>query len=185
MSSLKNHILISMPHLQDPYFAHSVVYICEHTSDGAMGLVTNRPFPKNDLGKIFSSPTSEEQDLLDLVPHVYLGGPVMIDRGIVLHRPEKRVEGTVIISDEFAITSHRGILKELIDEKNMIDYKLMLGHAGWTGGQLESEIEHGDWLLQETNPELIFKIPSNQMWAFATKSLGFDISAVGMSGGDA
>lgn len=185
MSSLKNHILISMPHLQDPYFGQSVVYICEHTNEGAMGLVTNHPFPKGDLGKIFSSMSTGGKNLLDLVPSVYLGGPVMIDRGIVLHRPENQVEGTVVISDQFAITSHRGILDKMSKLKDTTDYKLMLGHAGWSAGQLESEIESGDWLLQETDPDLIFKTPSEKMWTFATRSLGFDISSIGISGGDA
>jgi len=185
MSSLKNHILISMPHMQDPYFGQSVVFICEHTIEGAMGLVVNRPFPKNDLERLFTSMSTGEQDLMDIVPIVYLGGPVMLDRGIVLHGPENTVEGSVVISDDFAITSHKGILQKLIDHKDIVDYKLMLGHAGWSAGQLESEIEKGDWLLQETNAELIFKIPNKQMWSFASKSLGIDTGSMGTASGDA
>lgn len=174
-----------MPHLQDPYFGQSVVFICEHTVDGAMGLVTNRPFQKHDLLKLISNLSSSSKELLEMVSNVYLGGPVMIDRGIVLHKPDKAIESTVVISEDFAITSHKEILQKLIARSGTSDYKLMLGHAGWSAGQLEQEIENGDWLLQETNSELIFNIPNEQMWSFATRSLGLDVNIIGMSGGDA
>ncbi len=100
MSSLKNHILIAMPHMADPYFGKSVIYICEHTKDGAMGIVINRPFQEPDLKKLFTEIYEDQDDLLKIVPTIHFGGPVMIERGIILHSTDHKIEGTVKISKD-------------------------------------------------------------------------------------
>jgi len=96
MSSLKNHILISMPYMQDPYFGKTVILICEHTKDGAMGLIINRSFQEPDMEDLFSEIYKETENIFKVVPTIYFGGPVMIERGIVLHSSEYKRKGTYV-----------------------------------------------------------------------------------------
>ncbi len=184
MASLQNHILISMPHMQDPFFASSVVFICEHSKEGAMGLIINKRFQQPDLMDLFEKLTVGEDNLLEAVPEIYFGGPVLLERGIVLHPGSFESEGTVKISDDFAITSQKHILSEL-RKNDGISYKLMLGHSGWGAGQLEREIENGDWLLQSTTTDFVFNIPEEQMWKQAAGSLGMDLGHSSGIGGHA
>lgn len=183
MGSLKNHILIAMPHLQDPYFGRSVVFIAEHTEEGAMGLIVNKPFEDPELKQLFTDVFEDKQSLLKVVPKVYFGGPVMIERGILLHSGNYNTEGTLSVTQDFGITSHKSILEDIADDKGPKQFKLMLGHAGWTSGQLEKEIEDGDWLLQETTIDFIFKTPSQAMWRLATGSFGVDVASTEGLGG--
>ena len=183
MSSLKNHILIAMPHMVDPYFGKAVVYICEHTKEGAMGLVINRPFIEPDLKKLFTEIYEDNGNILKIVPTVHFGGPVMIERGIVLHSTDHTVEGSVNISDKIAMTSHKDILGDISKKKGPSSFKLFLGHSGWGGRQLEKEIERGDWLLQNTTPDFIFDVPEKYMWEQAARTLGVEANdSAGVSG---
>lgn len=185
MGSLKNSILISMPHMQDPYFARSVVLICDHTTEGAMGLIVNRPFEEPALKKLFVDVYKENSQLLEIVHTLYFGGPVMIERGIILHSTDYQSDHSVTVSDQFALTSHKQILEDISREKGPRYFKLMLGHAGWAGGQLEREIENGDWLLQSTTPEFIFTTPEERMWQTAARSLGVEVGDITGIGGQA
>lgn len=185
MSSLKNHILISMPHMQDAYFAQSVILLAEHTEEGAMGLIVNRPFEEPDLKKLFVEVYQEGENFLKMVPQVYFGGPVMIERGIILHSAEYESEGTFRFSDDFALTSHKDILEDIAHSDGPEKFKLMLGHAGWDAGQLEREIENGDWLLQGTSSEFVFDYPVDNLWKSAAKSFGIDMSEMTGMGGQA
>ena len=183
MSSLQNHILIAMPHMNDPFFGKGVVYICEHTKEGAMGLVINRPFMEPDLKKLFTDIYEDNENILQIVSKVHFGGPVMIERGIILHTTDHLVDTSVKISENIAMTSHRDILSDISKEKGPANYKLFLGHSGWGGGQLEKEIERGDWLLQDTTPDFIFDVPEKFMWGQAARTLGIQIGdSTGLSG---
>jgi putative transcriptional regulator len=185
MGSLQNNILIAMPHMVDPYFGKSVILICEHSVDGAMGLIINRPFQEPNLKKLFSEISKESEEILGIIPTVYFGGPVMIERGIVLHSTEHISEGTMTISSDFAITSHRDILDDISKGKGPNKFKLHLGHAGWSAGQLEREIEKGDWLLQSTTSDFVFNVPEKYMWNQAAKTLGIDTTQITGLGGSA
>ena len=175
MNSLQNHILIAMPHMVDPYFGKAVVYICEHTKEGAMGLVINRPFIEPDLKKLFTEIYEDNENILKIVPTVHFGGPVMIERGIVLHTTDHTVKSSVKITEKVAMTSHRDILSNISKKKGPSSFKLFLGHSGWTAGQLEKEIERGDWLLQTITPDFIFNVPEKFMWSQAARTLGLEI----------
>jgi len=185
MSSLKNQIIISMPHMKDLYFGRSVVFICEHNKDGALGFVINKPFETPELKELFAGIFPEEDDILKLVPTVYFGGPVLLERGIVLHSSDYETEGTMKIGDDFSLTSNKAVIQNIADHKGPKHYKLMLGHAGWTQHQLEAEIENGDWLLQHTNLDFVFNTEEKFMWEMATKSFGIDISHFSGLGGSA
>jgi putative transcriptional regulator len=183
VSTLKNQLLISMPHMQDPYFGRAVVLICEHTKDGAMGLIVNKPFEDPELQDLFENLFTKEEEFLQLIPKIYFGGPVLIERGIVLHSSVYQTDGTVKLSDEFAMTSNREILQDIAYKKGPALYKLMLGHAGWASGQLEREIENGDWLLQSTTQDFIFNTPEADQWNTAINSFGIDMSHISGRGG--
>ena len=113
MGTLENHILISMPHLKDPYFNKSIVLICEHSKDGALGLIINKPFEKPRLKMLFNNFDRENDELLKIPQKLYFGGPVLIERGILLHNSAYNIKDSKKISDQFSITSSNKILKEL------------------------------------------------------------------------
>jgi len=183
MNSLKNHILIAMPHLSDPYFGKSIVFLCDHTTEGAMGIVVNRPISDPELKKIFSEIYPDGKSLLKKNSAVYFGGPVMLERGIVLHTPNISAKGTINISDDFALTAHKEILDNIKEDTPSLQFKLTIGHAGWTRGQLEREIKNGDWLIQDTTKDFIFNTPDEQMWNQAALSFGISPSEFSGHGG--
>ena len=182
MGSLKNQILISMPHMTDPFFSKSVIYICEHNSSGAMGIIINKQFNELKLNGTIEEVLIKDDSLKDMLNDIYFGGPVLLDKGIILHHSCYMSDSSVAISKSIAITSKQEVLINLQQEKD-VPFKLMLGHAGWSPGQLEKEIENGDWLMQNTTADFIFNVPPNHMWKQATESLGLDLGpSLGMAG---
>ena len=154
MGSLKNQILISMPHMTDPFFSKSVVYICEHNQQGALGIIINKKFKSPELKDIFDKLYIGDDAIHSFVNDIYFGGPVLLEKGIVLHDARYTSDGTISLSKTISITSKQDILKELQLKEDM-PFKLMLGHSGWSPGQLEREIENGDWLMQSTTADFI------------------------------
>ena len=185
MGSLENHILISMPQLQDPYFNKSIVLICEHSNNGALGLIINKSFEKPQLKMLFNNIDNENDDILKIAPKLFFGGPVLIERGILLHSNSYNSKDSIKISDQFSITSSKKILKNINNSNSSKNYKLMLGHAGWTSGQLEKEIENGDWLMQSTSIDFVFNTNESKMWQIAAKSFGVELSEISGFGGSA
>ena len=176
MGSLKNQILISMPHMNDPFFSKSVVYICEHGNSGAMGMIVNKNLNAPELSEIFDRFFKIEKAFNMLNSNAFFGGPVSLEKGIILHHSDYSSPKSISISKSVSLTSDKGALEDLKREEK-IPFKLMLGHAGWSAGQLEREIENGDWLIQSTTSDFIFNLPPNQMWEYAAKSIGLDISS--------
>ncbi|MBT6709866.1 MAG: YqgE/AlgH family protein [Candidatus Marinimicrobia bacterium] len=172
-----------MPHMQDPYFGRSVILICEHNKDGTMGLIINKPFEGPEIQDLFENLFTKEEDFLQLIPKIFFGGPVLVERGIVLHPTTYQTDGTVKLSKDFSMTSNREILQDIAIKKGPSLYKLMLGHAGWASNQLEREIENGDWLLQSATSDYIFNTPVNDQWDSAVNSFGIDMSHISGRGG--
>ena len=182
MGSLKNQILISMPHMNDPFFSKSVVYICEHGNSGAMGMIVNKNLDAPELREIFDKFFKVEKPFNMIKSNTFFGGPVLLEKGIILHHSDYSSPKSISISKSVSLTSDKGALEDLKREEK-VPFKLMLGHAGWSAGQLEREIENGDWLIQSTTSDFIFNLPPNQMWGYAARSIGLDIdSSLGTSG---
>ena len=182
MGSLKNQILISMPHMNDPFFSKSVVYICEHGNGGAMGMIINKNLDAPELRGIFDEFFKLEKSFNTIKSSTFFGGPVLLKKGIILHHSDYLSPKSISISKSVSLTSDKSALEDL-EREEKVPFKLMLGHAGWSAGQLEKEIENGDWLIQSTTSDFIFNLPSNQMWEYAAKSIGLDISSsLGTSG---
>ena len=182
MGSLKNQILISMPHMNDPFFSKSVVYICEHGNSGAMGMIVNKSLNAPELREIFDKFFKVEKAFNMIKSNTFFGGPVLLEKGIILHHSDYSSPKSISISKSVSLTSDKGTLEDLKRE-GKVPFKLMLGHAGWSGGQLEREIENGNWLIQSTTSDFIFNLPPNQMWECAANSIGLDVhSNLGTSG---
>ena len=109
----------------------------------------------------------------------------MIERGILLHTSSYNSKDSIKISDQFSITSSNKILKDINNHNGPKDFKLMLGHAGWTSGHLEKEIENVDWLMQSTSIDFVFNTNEAKMWQIAAKSFGVELSEISGFGGSA
>ena len=177
MESLKNHFLIAMPTMDDPYFSRSVTYICEHDDQGAMGLIINQPIGQLSVSQLLKKMELADfgKDKPDLNSPVYHGGPVSPERGFVLHKSQMPWSSSIQVSDELTITTSKDILQVLGTEATPEKFLITLGYAGWTAGQLEDEIKANSWLTIEADLEILFNTPPEDRWEAATKKLGFDI----------
>ena len=184
MKTLKNHCLISVPHMTDSLFEKSVVYICEHNKDGAMGLIINKSLSQIELDGLLKINDNLTFKLKNTNKKTFIGGPVLIENIIILHTNEIVTENAISITNKISISSDKTILKK-ISNANNLKYKIFLGHSGWIGGQLETEIENGDWLIQKSSIDLIFDMPKETVWEHATRSLGIEINDISSFGGSA
>lgn len=173
--SLRNHFLIAMPQLGDPNFFRTVTFICEHSSEGAMGIVINRPVDLS-LHDIFQQMNIEaEPKRFDHVT-VHLGGPVQSNRGFVLHEPLGNWESTLPVTDTLGISTSRDVLDAIAKGQGPSHYLLALGYAGWGAGQLEQEMAHNAWLSGPASSEVLFETPIAARWRAAAEGLGIDLT---------
>jgi len=175
MNSLKNHFLISVPHLKDPFFDKSVVYLCEHDKEGAMGFIINKAIKKNNITLEDSSSDIELNKYLE-ENYLHIGGPVLTDKVLFLHT-DNEISKSVPVNNEVSISGNIELFSS-IQKSEDVKSKLFLGHAGWGSGQLEREIENGDWLIQKSNTNLIFEQEIDNIWIMVTKSLGIEIGDI-------
>lgn len=174
-TSLTNHFLIAMPGLQDPNFSRTVTYICEHTDQGAMGIVINRPLDIT-LGELFIqldivTVHSEVRDI-----PVYQGGPVQTDRGFVLHSAGPAFDSTLSITPDISVTTSRDVLEAIASGEGPDDTLIALGYAGWGGGQLEQEMSTNSWLNGPASNDIIFRMSPTARWMAAAQLLGVDLN---------
>lgn len=182
MKSLSNQIIIAMPHMQDDRFKKSVILIFEHNNRGATGLVINKEIEKSTSSKIINNLNQNIDLKINNQIPIYFGGPLSLEKGIVLHNSKALASDSIKIADELFLSSNiDSIVKaQTIDKCN---YKFMLGYAGWSSNQLNSEIENGDWIMQEAYSDFIFSNGSEQMWEQGISSLGVEISDISGQGG--
>ena len=171
MQTLQNHFLLAMPSLSDPYFERSLVYLCEHNEEGAMGLVVNIPVDMS-LDAMLTQLKLAPPASPDLKQPVLQGGPVHADRGFVLHSFRPGFNSTLQVGDELMVTTSKDILETLGTEQAPDHWLVALGYAGWSAGQLEQEQVDGAWLVIPPNPDLVFKTPIHQRWQQAAASIG-------------
>lgn len=170
--NLTNQFLIAMPGMADAAFSGTVVYLCEHSECGALGLVINRPTDIN-LGSLFKRIDLQlEIKPLKQVP-VYFGGPVQTDRGFVLHESTStQYTSSMSVPGGLSMTTSKDVLEAVARGKGPEKFLLTLGHADWDAGQLEEEISHNGWLNVEADPEIIFDVPPEQRFTAALSLLG-------------
>jgi putative transcriptional regulator len=175
--SLANHFLIAMPSLQDPNFSRTVTYICEHTDDGAMGIVINRPSDLT-LSEILDHMSLGCEDNEYGSTAIYHGGPVQPDRGFVLHSPFQDWESTMKITDNVGITTSRDILAAIAAGEGPSSSLIALGYAGWTAGQLEQEMASNTWLSGPGNLDIVYNTDFDKRWEAAAALLGVDLNLI-------
>ena len=180
MKSFSNHFIISMPHMNDPIFSKSLIYICEHDNDGAMGLIINKPMISENAADIIQQ-TGLAQ--IEPLPDIYFGGPVNLEMGLILHDANYNIEGTLTISKSVALSSNKQIVLDLKNGEGPDEFRFSFGYAGWGKGQIEREIENGDWLLMPADDNFIFSIPNTDKWQKAASKFGIDILDLGGSAG--
>jgi len=181
---LTNHLLIAMPGMSDENFSHSVAYICEHNEKGVMGLVINRQM-EISLGEIFDH--MEITCTLEAVRKrpVFLGGPVQMERGFVLHNPNGEWDSSMAITDQLGLTTSRDILQAMADGAGPPRSLIALGYAGWGEGQLEQEIKDNVWLSTPADQAILFDTPIEQRWQAAAGALGIDMNLLTSEAGHA
>jgi putative transcriptional regulator len=189
---LDGQLLIAMPGMADDRFARAVIYVCAHSAEGAMGIVLNRPaadlsFP-DLLVQLDIVPAMERIRLPQGVGkmQVLMGGPVETSRGFVLHSPDFHIEqSTLPIDDGVCLTATIDILRAIARGDGPRSAVLALGYAGWTAGQLESEIQANGWLTCEADAELIFNSSADVRYELAMRKIGIEPAMLSMEAGHA
>jgi putative transcriptional regulator len=169
---LSNQFLIAMPGMADSNFAGSVIYVCEHTPKGALGLVINKPTDLT-LASLFERIEIALQDSQDAAAPVFFGGPVQTDRGFVLHAPVGAYTSSIKIGD-LALTTSRDVLQAVADGDGPQQMLVTLGYAGWDAGQLEAELSANAWLSVAASAHIIFNVPPGERFGAALALLGVD-----------
>lgn len=185
MTSLANQFLIAMPSLDESYFGRTIIYLCEHDDDGAMGLVINKP-TELSIAKVLAelNLVDEDDDKLS-DKNVMSGGPVQTDRGFILHNDDKLWSSSLKLDDKITVTTSKDILAKLNTEQGPQKFIMTLGYAGWSPGQLEQELADNTWLTLEADPELLFNTPVDKCWDKALEKLGVSIDQLSSMSGHA
>lgn len=177
--TLTDHFLIAMPALNDPHFQQTVSYICEHNSEGAMGIVINRPSELTlaDLCEQLNIPLASDE--IATCP-VFYGGPVETERGFILHTPVGNWDSTLTITKDIGLTVSQDIIRAIAedydpDNKRPEHFIISLGYAGWSADQIEDEIAENAWLNVAATKDILFSSPVEQRWAAAAALLGINI----------
>jgi putative transcriptional regulator len=174
---LNRQLLIAMPTMQDNNFARTVTFVCQHSAEGAMGILINR-MTDLKLGDILSQMSLHTDDTAITNIPIYHGGPVQRERGFVLHETGQTWESSFEVGEGLAITTSRDILIAFAEGRGPKKSLIALGYAGWSAGQLESEVRENIWLTAQATSDLIFDKPIEQRWEAATRSVGIDPSVL-------
>lgn len=179
VTSLEGKLLIAMPSIRDPNFERSVVFLCAHSAQGAMGFVLNKPAPLTVFSDLIEK--TELMDNLDDVPEdvlrmpVRLGGPVETFRGFVLHSPDYPADTTSLkIGQSYVVSASLDVLRDIAKGQGPQQRLIALGYAGWSPGQLENEILHNGWLHCDADAEIIYSADLERKHGLALAKLGVD-----------
>ena len=172
-TSLAGQVLIAMPSLDDPRFVHSVIYVCAHTAEGAMGIVINRPLAQPSFEDLL-----RQLDVAPVPPartiRLCSGGPVDNARGFVLHSADWTGEGSLRVNQEMALTASLDVLKVIAGGGGPRHGLLALGYAGWGPGQLDSEMQQNAWRSAPADEALVFDAQTETTWRRALAKLKID-----------
>jgi putative transcriptional regulator len=170
---LSRQFLLAMPGRVSGDLANTVIYVCEHTEHGALGLVINRPtdLTVGDLLQRIDLKLSLEIGPIQKAP-VFFGGPVQTDRGFVLHVPQRAYGSSIALGDDVALTTSRDVLQDVADGHGPEHVLVTLGYAGWGAGQLEDELVRNAWLNVLATREILFETPAEDRYDAALAQLG-------------
>lgn len=171
--SLRNRCLIAMPNMLDPNFSKVVIFICEHTVEGALGIIINQPVSITFDEVLEHMKLKSEDERINNLP-VLFGGPVQQERGFIIHSPVGEWRASLSVNEEIAVTASRDILEAVAAGSGPKKILTCLGYAGWGAGQLEEEIAKNMWLDGPVNSNIIFDMPFERRWEEAAKLIGID-----------
>jgi len=179
--TLEGQFLIAMPSMADSRFEHSVIYMCSHSDQGAMGLVVNQVARHLSLEELLIQLDIVDDETAIRLPaqvrdmNVHKGGPVEVERGFVLHSDDFMLnQSTLTIDNGICLTATLEILRAMAQGGGPAHAMLALGYAGWGPGQLETEIQANGWLTAPADPDILFDPESETKWHRALASLGID-----------
>ncbi len=181
---LSNQFLIAMPTLRDPNFDHTISLICEHNAEGALGFVLNRPTDIH-LGELFEHMDIQGRSLEAIDQPVFSGGPVHADRGFVLHTPVGHWQSTMKVSANLAVTASRDILEAMAIGAGPKQAVVLLGYAGWGGGQLEQEMLDNSWITAPVDNAILFDTQNPERWKQSASQIGIDMDRMSSQAGHA
>jgi putative transcriptional regulator len=181
---LTGQLLIAMPTMGDPRFERTVIYMCAHSADGAMGLMVNKQADEIDFPELLNQLEIETEGIKNPIP-VLVGGPVETGRGFVLHSLDYRQDSTLEVSDEVGLTATVDILRSIAEGEGPAHSLLTLGYAGWSAGQLDSEIQANGWLNVKADVSLLFDGDLGEKWDRAVRKVGIDPSFLSAEAGHA
>jgi putative transcriptional regulator len=174
---LTGKLLIAMPKMSDPRFYRSVIFICAHDKNGAMGLVINNEMPGVEFDQLLRQLDIASDIKIDLEPlqmPVMNGGPVENARGFLLHSADFKQVDTITIDTFFSVSGTIDALKQVAKGQGPQHMLFALGYAGWGAGQMEREIQENAWLVVDADPALIFQATSDEKWDMAVQKLGIN-----------
>lgn len=184
-TNLTGKLLLAMPSMGDARFEKSVIFLCMHSDEGAMGLVINKPAPDisfRALLKQLDIDTSPDF----IAPGLFFGGPVETERGFVLHSGEYGGEtGTLRVNESMAMTATRDVLRDIAGAKGPAQVLPALGYSGWGPGQLESELQQNAWLICDADHAIVFEQKSTKKWEAGLAKLGVSPLMLSAEGGRA
>lgn len=181
---LSGQLLVAMPTMTDPRFERTVIYLCAHTEDGAMGLVVNKLLDSMTFEELMEQLEIEAPGPEDTI-RVHSGGPVEAGRGFVLHTADFDHEGTMRVDDDVALTASIDILMAIANGTGPKNAILALGYSGWGPGQLEAEIQANGWLHVPSDEKLLFAADIDAIWSGAIAKIGFDAAMLSGEAGHA
>jgi putative transcriptional regulator len=181
---LTNQFLVAMPSLEDPNFRESVTFICEHSAQGALGIIVNRP-TNVLLSDILKQLDIAPSDQLSADTPIFSGGPVQPERGFVIHEPQGEWESTLKIGAGIGVTTSRDVLAAIARGAGPQKSLVALGYAGWGAGQLEEELKSNSWLSAPADMRIVFEVPVEQRWQAAARLIGVDLSLLSGDAGHA
>ena len=176
-SHFTGHLLVAMPQMDDPRFERSVIYMCAHNDEGAMGLVINKPFDEMTFPDLLEQLEIEKGPKTQQI-RVHFGGPVESGRGFVLHSDDYVRDGTLKVHGGFALTATVDILKAISTGDGPDRLLFALGYAGWSAGQLEREIASNGWLVTPASSSIVFEQNLDDIYAQALAATGVTLAAL-------
>jgi putative transcriptional regulator len=183
-TSLAGQLLVAMPTMSDKRFERSVIYVCDHNDQGAMGLVINKLFESLTLSELLQHLGIDSDGLAGR--RVHFGGPVGMTQGFVLHSTDYvEKEHTHLLGGELAVTATLDILRAIGRGEGPQHSLIALGYAGWSPGQLDAEIQANGWLNVAADPEIVFGSALDDKWQKALAKMGVDLVALSGEAGHA
>src|SRR5690242_13974941 len=184
LTSLAGQLLVAMPQMQDPRFARSVIYLCAHNEEGAMGLIVNKLLESLTLPDLLKQLDIAAEGLRGTAP-VHVGGPVDSGRGFVLHSVDYVEEATLVVGGQFGLTATLDILRAMGRGAGPRRCLMALGYAGWGPGQLDAEIQANGWLHVAADEAIVFDEDLSDKWQRAIAKIGVDPFALSGEAGHA